>query len=209
MKKIILVSSLLFMTLLLGSCLTTLHPIFTEKDLVSDPRLNGKWSNKEDGSTASYRPAQISDVKSFSTSMQRNVSKIYMLDERDAQGLLKSKQYAFMVRLGKYYYMDFYPAGLKHADNVEKFFAAHYIPMHSIYRIRFKDDHSFEIQQLDAGYLENLIKNKKIRIRHEVTEDGNYVITAPTEELQKYIIKYSEVPEAYSKDNSATYSKMN
>ena len=209
MKKIILVSSLAFMILLLGSCLTTLHPIFTEKDLVSDPRLNGKWSNIEDGSTANYRLAQINDVKSLSTSMQRNVSKIYMLEERDAQGLLKSKQYAFMVRLGKYYYMDFYPTQLKQADNEEKFFAAHYIPMHSIYRIRFKDDHSFEMQQLDAGYLENLIKNKKIRIRHEVTEDGNYVITAPTEELQKYIIKYSEVPEAYSKDNSATYSKMN
>ena len=209
MKKIILVSSLAFMILLLGSCLTTLHPIFTEKDLVSDPRLNGKWSNIEDGSTANYRLAQINDVKSLSTSMQRNVSKIYMLEERDAQGLLKSKQYAFMVRLGKYYYMDFYPTRLNQADNEEKFFAAHYIPMHSIYRIRFKDDHSFEMQQLDAGYLENLIKNKKIRIRHEVTEDGNYVITAPTEELQKYIIKYSEVPEAYSKDNSATYSKMN
>ena len=61
----------------------------------------------------------------------------------------------------------------------------------------------------DADADVNLIKNKKIGIRHEVTEDGNYVITAPTEDLQKYIIKYSEVPEAYNKDNSATYSKMN
>ena len=204
-----LLSALFLTILMLSGCLTTLHPIFTEKDLVSDPRLNGKWSNMEDGSTADYHLAQISDVKSLSTSMQRNVSKIYMLEERDAQGMLKSKQYAFMVKLGKYYYMDFYPAGLKHAGNEEKFFAAHYIPMHSIYRIRFKNDHSFEIQQLDAGYLEDLIKNKKIRIRHEVTQDGNYVITAPTEDLQKYIVKYSEVPEAYSKDNSATYSKMN
>ena len=73
----------------------------------------------------------------------------------------------------------------------------------------FKNDSSFDIQQLDAGYLENLIKNKKIRISHEVTEDGNYVITAPTEELQKYIIKYSDTPEAYSKDNNASYFKMN
>jgi hypothetical protein len=208
MKKILLVSAL-FMTLLLGSCLTTLHPIFTEKDLVFDPRLTGKWSNKEDGSTASYRPANIDDVRSLSTSLQRNVSKIYMLEERDEQGLLKSKQYAFMVKLGKYYYMDFYPAGLKAGDTEEKFFAAHYIPMHSIYRINFKNDRTYEIQQLDAGYLENLIKNKKIRIRHEVTGEGDYVITAPTEDLQKYIIKYADTPEAYNKDNSATYSKMN
>ena len=197
------------MILLLGSCLTTLHPIFTEKDLVSDPRLYGKWSNKEDGSTASYQVAHTSDLKNLSTSIQRNVSKVYLFEERDAKGKLKSKQYAFMVKLGKYYYMDFYPAGLKEAGNEERFFAAHYIPMHSIYRINFKNDHSFDIQQLDAGHLENLIKNKKIRISHEVTEDGNYVITSPTEELQKYIIKYSDTPEAYSKDNKAGYYKIN
>ena len=207
MKKIVLVSSLLFMILLLGSCLTTLHPIFTEKDLVLYPRLKGNWSNQEDGSTANYRPAVANDVKSLSTSMQRNVSKIYMLEERDAKGMLKSKQYAFMVKLGKHYYMDFYPAGLKDGGNEEKFFAAHYVPMHSIYRISFNGDHTYEIQQLDASYLEKLIKNKKIRIRHEVTANGDYVITAPTEELQKYIVKYSDIKEAYG--SSATYSKMN
>ena len=76
-------------------------------------------------------------------------------------------------------------------------------------RIRFTNNSSFDIQQLDAGYLENLIKNKKIRIRHEVTEDGNYVITAPTEELQKYIVKYSDIPEAYNNDHSASYNKIN
>ena len=209
MKIIILVSALLFTILMFSSCLTTLHPIFTEKDLVFDPRLYGNWSNEEGGSTVNYRLARTSEVKSLSPSLQGNASKIYMLEEWDDKGNLKSKQYAFMVKLGKYYFMDFYPAGLKEGNNADKFFAAHYIPMHSIYRIKFKTDRSFEIQQLDAGYLETLIKNKKIRIRHEVTEDGGYVITAPTEELQKYIVKYSDIPEAYSKDNTESYSRMN
>ena len=88
MKKIILVSSLFFIIILLGSCLTTLHPIFTEKDLVSDARLYGKWS-KEDGSTASYQVAHTSDVKNLSPSIQRNASKVYMLEERDAKGKLQ------------------------------------------------------------------------------------------------------------------------
>ena len=38
-------------------------------------------------------------------------------------------------------------------------------------------------------------------------EDGG-VITAPTEELQQYLIKYSDVPEAYGGDNSDNYSKI-
>ena len=117
--------------------------------------------------------------------------------------------YAFLVKLGKYYYLDYYPAGLKENQSADDFFTAHYIPMHSIYRIKFNGDLSFDLQQLDGGYLENLIKNKKIRLRHEVTEDGSYVITAPTEELQQYLVKYSDVPEAYGKDNNETYNKIN
>ena len=209
MKKIILPGALCLILVLLNSCLTTLHPIFTEKDLVFDPRLVGKWSNTEDASTATYRLTHANELKSLSTALQRNASRIYMLEERDAQGKLKSKQYAFMVKLGTYYYMDFYPAGLKENGVQDEFFATHFVPMHSIYRIRFKNTHSFDIQQLDAKYLETLIKNKKIRIKHEVTEDGGYVITAPTEELQKYIVKYSDIPEAYSGDNSSSYNKIN
>ena len=174
-----------------------------------DPRLVGKWSNTEDASTATYRPAHANELKSLSTDLQRNASRIYMLEERDAQGKLKSKQYAFMVKLGKYHYMDFYPVRLQDDGMQDEFFASHFVPMHSIYRIRFKNSQSFDIQRLDAKYLETLIRNKKIRIKHEVTEDGSYVITAPTEELQKYIVKYSDIPEAYSGDNSSGYNKIN
>jgi hypothetical protein len=80
--------------------------------------------------------------------------------------------------------------------------------MHSIYRIEFKNNNSFNVQRLDGGYLEKLIKNKQIRIRHEVMEDGGILITAPTEELQQYLIKYSDVPEAYNNDNNDNYTKI-
>ena len=41
----------------------------------------------------------------------------------------------------------------------------------------------FELSQLDGDFLENLIEQKKIRIRHEKDNDGNIIITASTEEL--------------------------
>lgn len=209
MKKFILTGALCLILVFLNSCLTTLHPIFTEKDLVVDQRLAGSWKKTKDGSYATYRSATASDVATLSPTLKRNVSKIYIYEEKDEQGRMKSTQLAFMVKLGKYYYMDYYPVGVRENSPVDEFFVAHYIPMHSIYRIKFTNNYSFDIQQLDGGYLENLIKNKKIRIRHEVTEDGDYVITAPTEELQKYIVKYSDTPEAYNNDNSASYNKIN
>ena len=41
---------------------------------------------------------------------------------------------------------------------------------------------------------------KKIRIKHETYADDNIVITASTSELQQYLIKYSDEPEAYESE---------
>jgi hypothetical protein len=207
MKRII-VSLILFSAVLcLAGCLTTLHPIFTAKDLVSDTRLIGNWENAKDQKKVAYRMPNASELNNLSQALQSEAAKIYMLDEKDQQGNLTSTNYAFMVKLGKYYYMDYYPASEKERQSADHFFAAHYVPMHSIYRIQFKNDNSFNVQRLDGGYLERLVKNKQIRIKHEVMEDGGIFITAPTQELQQYLIKYSDVPEAYSDNDSYTKVK--
>jgi len=207
--KRIKVSVILFAVVLcLAGCLTTLHPIFTAKDLITDPRLIGNWEKAKDKSKVIYRQPNVNELNNLSPALQSEAGKIYMLDEKDEQGDIRSTYYAFMVKLGKYYYMDYYPASEKERQSADNFFAAHYIPMHSIYRIEFKNNNSFDVQRLDGGYLEKLIKNKQIRIRHEVMEDGGIFITAPTEELQQYLIKYSDVPEAYGGDNSDNYSKV-
>jgi len=208
MKKIILSTILFSVILCLVGCLTTLHPIFTGKDLVTDPRLIGDWEKVTDKTKVIYRRPKANEINNLSATLQAEAGKIYMLDETDEQGNVKSTSYAFMVKLGKYYYMDHYPAGERERKSADHFFAAHYTPMHAIFRIQFKNDQSFDIQRLDGGYLEKLIKNKQIRIKHEVMEDGGIFITASTEELQQYLIKYSDVPEAYSSDNNDNYTKI-
>ena len=208
MKKIKVSMILFSVVLCLAGCLTTLHPIFTGKDLITDPRLIGNWEKAKDKTKVIYRQPNANELNNLSPALQSEAGKIYMLDEKDEQGNIRSTNYAFMVKLGKYYYMDYYPASEKERRSADNFFAAHYIPMHSIYRIEFKNNNSFNVQRLDGGYLEKLIKNKQIRIRHEVMEDGGIFITASTEELQQYLIKYSDVPEAYSNDNNDTYTKI-
>ncbi len=208
MKKIKVSMILFSVVLCLAGCLTTLHPIFTGKDLITDPRLIGNWEKAKDKTKVIYRQPSDNEVNNLSPALQSEAGKIYMLDEKDEQGHIRSTNYAFLVKLGKYYYMDYYPASEKERRSADNFFAAHYVPMHSIYRIEFKNNNSFNVQRLDGGYLEKLIKNKQIRIRHEVMEDGGIFITASTEELQQYLIKYSDVPEAYSNDNNDTYTKI-
>lgn len=208
MRKIIVSMILTSVVLCLVGCLTTLHPIFTARDLMIDSRLFGNWEKAKDKAKVTYRQPDAWEMNNLSAELQSRAGKIYMLDEKDERGNIKTTYYAFMIKLGKYYYMDYYPASEKERRSADNFFAAHYIPMHSIYRIEFKDNNSFNVQRLDGGYLEKLIKNKQIRIKHEVMEDGGILITAPTEELQQYLIKYSDVPEAYNNDNNDNYTKI-
>jgi hypothetical protein len=69
--------------------------------------------------------------------------------------------------------------------------------MHTSYRVEILNDGSFELSQLDGSFVNSLIEQKKIRISHETGADDNIVITASTSELQQYLIKYSDEPEAY------------
>ena len=69
--------------------------------------------------------------------------------------------------------------------------------MHTSYRVTISEDGSFELSQLDESYVSKLIDEKKIRISHEKGANGNIVITASTDELQQYIIKYGDEPGAY------------
>ncbi|MES1218858.1 MAG: hypothetical protein ABUT20_25355 [Bacteroidota bacterium] len=208
MKKIIPILLLLPFLLLLNGCLTTLHPIFTEKDLVAGNQLSGSWEKAKDGSVTTFRKVTKNELLQFSQTLQLNGDKIYkaVIKEKDEA---ESFYYVFLVKLGKYYYLDYYPADTKDSSQSDAFFKAHYIPMHSIYRIDFGADGQFELKQLDGGYLEKLIKNKQIHIQHTTLDDGGYFITAPTEELQQYLIKYSDVPEAYDNSNSSEYKKLN
>ena len=49
MKKVSIILGFAFLLIFLSSCLNTLHPIFTEKDLAYDPKLIGTWNTEKQG----------------------------------------------------------------------------------------------------------------------------------------------------------------
>ena len=66
-----------------------------------------------------------------------------------------------------------------------------------LFKIDFKDNDHFEMKRFDGTFLDKLIADNKINIRHVVVEGSN-VITASTDDLQKFIIQYSENPKAFA-----------
>jgi hypothetical protein len=69
------------------------------------------------------------------------------------------------------------------------------LPVHIFARVEFVDE-GVEISFFDRDWLEELLEQNRIRIAHEKTPEY-FVLTASTDELQKFVIKYSDVEEAF------------
>lgn len=204
MKKVSIILAFTFLIIFLSGCLTTLHPIFTEKDLTYDPKLIGTWKTD---STGNKQRAVITNLSTEnSIALPGNISAIkqkgYLISYQDKNGTTSERYIAFLARIGKHLYFDFYPADKKEGQKLDEFFGVHFIKMHTSYRVEISQDGSFELSQLDGSYVKNLIDEKKIRISHETDADDNTVITASTQELQQYLLKYGDEPSAYRSEKT-------
>lgn len=211
MKKIFLLSTFLFLLLFLSGCLTTLHPIFTEKDLVYKPDLIGTWETKQNNDEGW---AEISPLgKDKSIALPGNVATIkdkgYLVTFKNKEEKVTEIYIAFLAQIGKHLYFDYYPVPTEAEKNSDEFYMQHFVKMHTPYRVDIQKNGGFELDQLEGSYLDKLIEEKKVRIRHEINSDGGIVITASTEELQQYILKYGDDPEAFRNEKTIFSKAIN
>ena len=207
MKKLALLLALALIFLFSG-CLSTFYPLYTDKDVVFEPRLVGSWNTGKDGKIAVFSQSNSADFANEKPSFQKLAGKAYTVVFKDNEGNELSKYIAALVKIGKYYYLDYYPSETNQLKAIEASYKAHFIKLHVFYRVKFNGNDAFEVGQFDESFLRNLIEKKQIRIKHEVGFDGSYLITAPTEDLQQYVVKYSDTPEAYYKESITTYNKI-
>jgi elongation factor P hydroxylase len=199
MKKHIYIPIIFSLTFLLSSCLTTLYPIFFKEDVEYNESLLGFWKCTDGSAKTDYMefekiPADRSAA--LPVNIRDIATKGYFITRRNSNGEVYAQYYAFLVKIGHNHFLDYYTADLPTQNNVNTQYKDHYIKVHNNYRIQLNDINHFEIRLFDKGYIEKLIAKNQINIRHEVV-DGKIVITASTDELQKFIIKYSDNPDAY------------
>ena len=204
MKKIALTTAFALLLIFLSGCLTTIHPIFTEKDLAYDSKLIGAWDTENEGKKGKVIISNLATENSLE--LPGNISAIkqqgYFIIYKDENGKTSDQYIAFLARIGKHLYFDYYPADKKEDRKLDEFFGVHFVKMHTSYRVEILKDGSFELSQLDGSYVKSLIDEKKIRISHETDADDNTIITASTKELQQYLLKYGDEPSAYRSDKT-------
>lgn len=176
------------------SCLPSLHPLYTPDKLIAIKELPGSWMAYENG-----KPNQpTSETWNF----KKGDDLSYHLIHTDKQGR-KAAFKIHTVQLGKHYFMDFFPMNLKDEDaqatiELNSMEEWHFIPVHTFAKLEITTQ-GLQIHLFDPDFLENLLKNQQIRIKHEVSETG-YLLTASSQELQKFVEKYADEKAAFLTD---------
>lgn len=185
MRNLLLFSTVA--TLLLTSgCLISLHPLYTSDVIEYRPELLGTWEVPYKFITMTFEP--MPDKRG------------YQLTYRDKKNESESGEHyqVHLLRLGDHHFIDFYP-DLSKMECRELSLAA-VLPTHGFARIEFTGRNEFTLHFFDIEWLETLFQQRRIRLQHEVTEDELIVLTAPSEELQKFVSKYADDPQAYIDD---------
>jgi len=169
--------------LFLSGCIPSIHPLYTEEDIVFKPELLGSWNE--------------GDAKWVFEQRGENA---YLLKYYEKENFfIETSTYSdfdvTLVKLGDEYYLDFYPGENDQLD-FSSLLISTLLPVHIFAKVDFVDE-GVEISFFDLDWLEELLNENRIRIAHEKTSEY-FVLTASTEELQKFVTKYSDVKDAYN-----------
>jgi hypothetical protein len=188
--RIILIVSLLLV--LAASCIPSLYPLYTGKDLVTDDRLVGTWDAGKNSKWIverfDYNPQKGPWYSDWTSPAKQKSYRLTVL-EKHGGDTLKAEFVMHMLVLDGKYFLNYFPADytLEH-----DFLSWHMIEANNFSRIRVTQD-SLVLNFFDPSYLEEMIDRNRIRIAH-IRYDSGILITAPTRDLQQFIIKYGQEP---------------
>lgn len=209
------------MTCLFSSCLISLHPLYTEETIVYEPLLAGEWLEATDTSATStwiFRPKkssigiQISENDRTAVNLKSDTGMEGHYELAHFSGSSNYIYDAVLLKLGEKYFLDVFPessiqglenylekspesAGLgflKSKDEQDNYpELANYVPSHNFYKVEFCENQEVCIYPFNGDRMQELVERRKIRIKHEQVHD-NFIITASTQDLQRFIAKYAE-----------------
>jgi hypothetical protein len=174
--------------LFMGGCIVkSLHPFYKESDVLYREDLVGVWSDQKNGKWQ-ILPFEKKNAYAITLTSDEGVAATFI---------------AHLFSLGNTIYLDFVPE--EQEGKQVDLFALHLIPSHSLARVQITSSKQLSIEWLNEEWLAELFERNKIRIQHEVVYDGAikdankmYILTASTDELQKFILKYGSDSNAFT-----------
>ena len=170
---------------LLGGCVPvmSLHPLYTEKDVVFEEKLLGKWVDDPDNSETTWQFERIDEPN--------NAYSLVFSDEEGKKGSFV----AHLVRLHNRLFLDVYPSEppweIEDPNKLELPYNSFFlIPAHTFIRIDFIG-RKLKMWLTNDEEMKKLLKEEPNAVKHTFVED-KLILTASAKELQNFVLKYAD-----------------
>lgn len=189
MKHSKLIILILAMTAMSSCLVSSLHPFFKAKDKFFDTTMVGYWI---DGDSCIWTILPNMVAAGFMEPEKHDSSYVitYYEDEEKYAALTGT-----LFRLNDVDYVDFIPD--PNEDHCTSDMTTyHHVPVHTLARVQYNKD-SILLYWYADEWLNELLEQNRIRIQNETIpgyDSDRHVLTAPTDELQKFIRKYANDP---------------
>jgi len=190
MKRKFAIAQILTIILIVNSCIPSLHPLYHDEDRILMDKILGSWVDKNSPDEHHYFEVNPDDSLSYLLHFTENNN-----NNNSLEGLATCLIEVNLVKFGDHYFADFYPGDNEVFDKMNDMLRLHLIGVHTFAKLEISQD-TFIIHRFDPGWIEKLIDENRIRISYEWLDD-QAILTASTEELQKFVIKYADDPDAF------------
>lgn len=206
MKKSVYLPIIFFtLTLVISSCyLQSVHPLVHHRDSELVEGLEGVWEGEDSkwyfiNDPNNFRIFMGSDDRPYEDDGPMSSStSYYVFFETIQEGVRDTSQFiGSTININGNHYLDLYHIRKESFEDYQ-FKDHHYFPVHTFSKISIGDN-KLKIELFEDKWLKEQIVNNRLRIKHEkIGELGQGVlVTASTEELQQFVLKYGNIMEAY------------
>ena len=170
---------------IIGGCVPviSLHPLYTEKDVVVDQKLYGTWVDDVNNPKNTWEFKSIDEPK--------NAYKLIFSDEEGIKGSFV----AHLVKLQNKLFLDIFPGDLPwDTEDPNKmdwpYNSLFLIPAHTFVKIDSIEP-QLKLQLTLESDMEELLKENPSAVEHTSVGD-RLVLTGSTKELQAFVLKYAD-----------------
>lgn len=162
-----------------AGCVSSIHPLYDERDVIFDRALLGRWTEVGDNEFWEF------------TRGDANTYSLLHTDEKGKTGQFE----AHLFKVGQNLFLDIVPSSPELSGT--ELYSDHFIAVHTFVHLSPHGE-SFQISYLDDDWLKPFLKKNPAAVRH-VTVDGQVIFVDSSKNMQSFLLAHLRTPGAFSK----------
>lgn len=177
----------------------------THKKLNENSRLKSTIKLESVPENFSFKSSTSTDSPKY-TLTNKVLHDYYIMSLGTDDNEEKREKVAQLTKIGSNYFLDISETQEEDEDYSFFDFLHPNILGHTIVKIEFQGD-NINLYEFDADYIDSLIKEKRLRLKHEMVND-EIILTASTEQLRAFLTKYGNDQRLFTEPNEFYTQKV-